>query len=227
MTAAPVAQVGRAAGRWIGWVGLASVLAGMVLVGSLHRLESQVDPVRRTISEYALGDHAWLFNTGVLAVAFGSAATLAGLVRAGVTRLGSFGSVGLLVWAVGLAGVVVFPKHNWARGQSMSGDIHRMLSLAAFVSLPLAALAIGWAWRRGPWAGQARTSLALGVLSALAFLPIPAAFVIAGATDARWWQVIPLGAVERILALTETITLLALSLWAISARRASWTSPSS
>jgi hypothetical protein len=230
--AAPVRAVARPAGRWLGWAGLASVVAGIVLVGWLHRVDPRVDPVRRTISEYALGEYAWVFNTAVLAVAIGSALTLAGLVRAGVVRLGSFGSVALLVWSAGLAGVVAFPKHNWARGPSMSGDIHRMLSLAAFISLPLAALAIGWAWRRGPWAGPARSAFGLGVLSVLAFLPIPAATVIAGSTNARWWQVIPLGAVERILALTETITLLALTLWALraaggpSGRPASSPSPS-
>jgi hypothetical membrane protein len=197
--------------RWVGVAGLVALLAGAVLVGWLHVLEPQVDPVRRTISEYALREHAWVFNLAVLAVVAGSAATLAGLVRARLVRLGSFGGVALGLWCVGLAGVVLFPKHNWARGPSMSGDVHRMLSLVAFVSLPLAALAIGWAWRRTGWG---RGAVALGALSLLAFVPIPAAVLIAGATGQRWWTVIPLGAVERLLALVETVTVLALAAWA-------------
>ena len=44
-------------------VGLVGTALAVVLVGLLHVIDAgQVDPVRRTISEYALRDHGWMFD---------------------------------------------------------------------------------------------------------------------------------------------------------------------
>ena len=66
--------------------------------------------MRRTISEYALRDLGWMFDTGVLGLAAGSVAVLIALVRAGLVRWPSFAAVGMLVWAAGMVAVVVFEK---------------------------------------------------------------------------------------------------------------------
>ena len=122
--------------------GLVGVALAVVFVGLLHVLYAgDVDPVRRTISEYALRDLGWMFDTGVLALAAGSVAVLIALVRAGLVRWPSFAAVGMLVWAAGMVAVVVFEKTNWAVGPSVGGVIHRYASLVAFLVLPVATLA--------------------------------------------------------------------------------------
>jgi hypothetical protein len=200
-----------AAGQLLGLAGATMTMVGAALVGVLHLREPSVSPVRRTISEYALLEHAWLFNTAVLLVAGGSAVTLLALVRAGLSRPVSLGSLALAAWCAALAGVVAFPKHNWAIGPSMTGEVHRGLSLAAFVSLPLAAIAVGWAGRHSWWG---RGSIVLGVVSLLAFAPIPIAYLAEPYTGVRWWRAIALGLVERGLALSQAVTVLVLALWA-------------
>ena len=198
--------------------GLVGIAAGPVAVGLLHVMPptDRISPVRRTISEYALHETAWLFNSGVLALAAGSLAVLVALARAGVTRLNSLGGLGLLLWSVGLAAVVYFPKHNWAIGPSSNGTVHRVASLVAFVSLPLGALLIAWAWRRhGRWRGRALFTAGFAVLALLCFGVIAGAFALQPFTGVRWWQAIPLGAVERALATAEICVVLTLGWWAL------------
>ena len=153
-------------------LGLAAIALCAVLVGALHVLQAgRVDPVRRTISEYALGEHGWMFDVGVIGLAVGSVLVLLALVGAGLLGRSSTGAVALGVWAVTLLVVVAFEKANWSIGPSVGGYIHRYASLAAFVALPRRragpgpALAAGPAVRplrgRRPRAGLALARLAL------------------------------------------------------------------
>jgi hypothetical protein len=96
---------GPANGRLLGPAGATTIVVGAALVGVVHLREPSVSPVRRTISEYALLEHAWLFNTAVLLIAGGSLVTLRALVRAGLLRPVSLGSLALAVWCAALAGV--------------------------------------------------------------------------------------------------------------------------
>ena len=125
--------------RLLAIAGLGGILAGALLVGVLHVVppSDAVSPVSRTISEYALLDNGWVFVTAVGVLAAGSAAVLVASVRVGLVRVGSWASVTLAAWCLGLAGVILFPKHNWSVGPSASGDVHRVASLIAFLSLPV------------------------------------------------------------------------------------------
>lgn len=202
--------------------GLAGIAAGPLAVGLLHVMPptDRINPVRRTISEYALHETGWVFNAGVLALAIGSLAVLAALARAGVTRLSSLGGLGFLLWCVGLAAVVYFPKHNWSVGPSAHGTVHRVASLVAFVSLPVGALLIAWAWRRvAAWRGRALFTAGFAVLALLLFGIIAGAVVLQPFTGVRWWQAIPLGMVERALATAEICVVLTLGWWALAATR--------
>ena len=201
---------------------MCAIVLGVVLVGMLHVVppSANLSPVRRTISEYALLRNGWVFDTAVLALAAGAAATLVALVGARLLAIWSAASGALLVGAAGLAGVVVFPKHNWAVGPSMHGDIHRVASLVAFVSLPLAAILLGRAWRRHPsWRRHAFWALSLGVLTLLCFAPIVIAILTEPITGVPWWRALPLGAVERLLGSAVVATVLALAWWAARANR--------
>ena len=195
--------------------GIVGAGLAVVMVGLLHVVAAgRVDPVRRTISEYALGEHRWMFDTGVIGLAAGSALVLVALVRAGVLRWPSAGAVLLAVWAVALVVVVAFEKTNWAVGPSAGGYIHRYASLVAFVSLPVAALAAGRRWRGHPdWGRFAAWSRWLGALALLWLGAILLGVVLRPFTGVPWWQFLPLGLVERALALTEVASVVLLGVW--------------
>jgi hypothetical protein len=192
-------------------LGIAGAALATVLIGALHVIAAaQVDPIRRTISEYALGDYRWMFDAGVLGLAAGSALVLVALVRGGLLRWPSGGAVLLGLWVVALLVVVAFEKTNWSVGPSLGGTIHRYASLVAFVSLPVAAIAIG---RRGsgPFAVWSRW---LGAISLLWLSTILLAIALWPLTGVPWWQFLPLGLVERGLAITEVAAVTVLALWA-------------
>lgn len=204
------------------FAGLAVLCVGssLVLYAMLHfSPESErLSWTRRTISEYALMPNGWMFDLATLLLAAGSLGVLVALWGAGLVRRG--GAAGVLLWVLGLAGVVWFEKHDWSVGPSMSGDIHRVASLVAFLSLPMGALLAAGPWlRRGDTRVEARLVMAGGVVSLLCFTPILWALVSARWTGVRWWQAIPLGGVERLLGLAEVATVLLLAWWAVRSAR--------
>jgi hypothetical membrane protein len=196
--------------RWsriTAYAGLLGVAAAVLLIGFLHVVppSSRVSVVRRTISEYALLDDAWIFNLGVMALAIGSFAVIASLVGQRVLKVHSPASLLIALWALCLIAIVVFPKNNWAIGPSFGGVIHRYASVVAFVSLPVAAILIGRATRSW-W------PVWLGALSLAWFGFILGAVILQPFTGVRWWVAIPLGAVERGLLITEVAAVAALAL---------------
>ena len=208
--------------RWYAGFGALCVLASLALFGALHVLPptAELDWSRRTISQYALTENGWAFDAGTLLLAAGSAAVLVLLVRVGLVGRGPGGTaaaIALVLWIAGLVGVVGFEKHDWAVGQSMSGDIHRVASVVAFVSLPAGALLAAV-----PRIGEtgARLVVAGAVAALICFLPIVWAFVSEPWTGVRWWRAIPLGGVERLLGLAEVVTVMLLAWWAAAKARA-------
>ncbi len=204
-TPAPV----RADGRLFAALGLAGAAVAVVTIGALHLMAAAtVDPVRRTISEYAVGVDGWLFDVGVLALAAGAAAVLVALLRTGRVRPLSPATVLYGIGVVGLVLVVAFEKTNWAVGPSLSGYIHRYSSLLVFVALPLAVLLLGRAL-------QARWATVLGAATLAWMAAILAGIPLGPMLGLPWWQVWPLGLMERGLALTMVAGVVALGVWAM------------
>lgn len=207
--------------RTLAFAGAGGAVVAFVLVGLLHVIAAgDVDPIRRTISEYALGPWAWMFDIGVIALAIGSVAVMAALARAGLLRPLSGASLLLGIWAVGMVAVVVFEKTNWSIGPSLSGYIHRYASLGAFLALPLAALLVARAQRGVAHSLVSRVWIRVLALAALGwFLPIVWGFALRPITGRQWWNAVPLGLIERGLALTEVFVVVALAAWAAGAAR--------
>lgn len=186
----------------LAWLSLVAMTLGVVLMASLHVVPPthRIDPVRRTLSEYALGPNKWIFDLAVLLVAAGSALMLLDLVRRKVIRALSGAVLLGGVWTVSLLVIVAFTKTNWAVGPSMGGVIHRYASLAAYLALPFAVIMVanaafphapGWRW----------ASRAMGVVTLLWFGLILAGVVNMYALDGGpWWRFVPLGLVERAVA---------------------------
>ena len=207
-------------GRTLGVLGLLVLAAGALAVLALHVVPptSATSPWRRTISEYAYSSLGWVFNAGVVAVAAGSLLIAASLWTTRTVRPLSVGSLALLAWSVSLVVLVIFPKHDWSVGPSSHGSIHRVASLIAFVSVPIAAVAIARR-RAGRLRAPAWTASVCGVVSAgwLSFLV--GAFLLGPVTGTPWYRMFPLGLMERGIAVFGVAALIALGWLALRAAR--------
>ncbi|MEV7096690.1 DUF998 domain-containing protein [Amycolatopsis sp. NPDC051045] len=180
--------------------------AGLVLLLQVIPPTDEISATRRTISEYGLSDHKWVFDLAVVLVALGSAAGLA--VLAGQRRLPAPAAVLGTLWTVGLLVIVAFPKPDWATVSraDFGGTLHRIASVVAFVALPLAVLvAARTAFPSSP--GRRWLARVLAIVSLGWFAVILGAVAVAAAEDGRWWTLIPLGLVERGMAMTELLAL--------------------
>ncbi|RIJ67797.1 DUF998 domain-containing protein [Nakamurella silvestris] len=210
-----------ASARRLATFGLTLVAVTLLAIGALHLLPqtSGISPVRRTISEYALSPLGWVFEVAVLLLAAGSAAILLALVRCGLVKPVSTGSALLALWSVSLVMLVIFTKHNWAVGPSTEGQVHRVFSLVAFLSLPIGVLSIARRRRDRAHPVADRVSAwwatGLGWLSLAWFSPLALAVLLAPITGTPWYRAIPLGLVERGLALTEVLAVACLGIWAL------------
>lgn len=180
--------------------------AALILLLQFIPPTNEISALHQTISEYGLSPNSWLFDIGVLLIVGGSVAGFAALrlYRAVPVVSLVFGAL----WTVGMLIVVAFPKHDWATGPhaGFGGLLHRYASVVAFACLPIAILcAAGQAFPRSFYA---RLPARLFAVAALGWFA-----VILGAvaiTGDNWWQVLPLGLVERGMAVTELVALAAL-----------------
>jgi hypothetical protein len=193
-------------------LGVAALAVGAALIALLGVLPSDVpvSVLRQTISQYGLTDNSWIFNIAVLLVAGGSAAIIA-VLRA-QRRLPTASTVLGALWVVGLLVIVAFPKNNWAvnAGGTVGGLLHRYASVVAFICLPIAVLlAAAKAFPDAP--GRRALARLLGYAALGWFLAILAAVPVGVAVGGNWWELIPLGLLERGMAFTEVIALAALA----------------
>jgi hypothetical membrane protein len=202
------------AARALAIAGAAGAVSSVLLVGGLHLVAPAVDPIRRTISEYALGQYKLVFDAGVLALAFGSFAVLLGAVRSGLVAARSTATALLALWPVGLCLVVAFEKINWSLGPTPSGYVHRYASIVAFLALPLGLIALSRRWLRTPDGRRfAAWSTGLGALAIVWFSPFVLGLLARPLTGVPWYRVVPIGFVERGLALTEVLAVVVLAAW--------------
>jgi hypothetical protein len=181
--------------------------AALILLLQFIPPTDEISALHQTISEYGLSQNRWIFNVAVLLIVAGSITGFATLrlSRAVSTTSLIFGTL----WTVGMLVVVLFPKHDWATGPhaGFTGLLHRYASVVAFACLPIAILAA--AGKAFPDSAPARWPARLLAVAALGwFAVILGAVVFTG--GGAWWQVIPLGLVERGMAITELGALTAL-----------------
>jgi hypothetical protein len=183
-----------------------------VIVGLELSSIGETNPFRRTISEHGLGPEGWIFGLGVGLLAAGSAAIAVSLARRRLA--GIFGTITLMAWSVGLLMTAWFEKNDWSVGPSMSGSIHRVGSFVAFLSLPLATVIIARPWRHRERSRAPLVAFGFGICSVLWVAGIGTMMLIGAGNGQPWWRIMPLGLVERGLAVTEVAALLALGVWA-------------
>ncbi|NRQ34888.1 DUF998 domain-containing protein [Nonomuraea sp. NN258] len=199
--------------RW----GLGAVGAGVTMIVGLEVASlGEMNLLRRTISEHGLGPDAWIFGTGVVLLAIGSAAI--GLSLARRRLAGLIGLLALLAWSAGLLLAGLFHKHDWSVGPSMSGSIHRFGSFLAFLCLPLAVVIIARPWRGRERRPASLVAFGFGICSVLYVAAMGVAMYIGAQQGLPWYRIMPLGLVERGLAIVEVAGLIALGVWAAAKR---------
>lgn len=190
-----------------------TLLLGAGLMLALHVVPptNEISVVRRTLSEYALGPNKWLFDVAVLLVASGSALGFAAIVRHRRVRPYSGAVVLGALWTISLLVIVAFTKTDWTVGPSVGGMIHRYASVVGFVSLPLAVLLVAHKVfpDRSTWRWAAR---GFAVVSLAWFGVILVGVVRMGMGYGPWWRFVPLGLVERAVALSAVAAILTLVL---------------
>ncbi|WP_163567828.1 DUF998 domain-containing protein [Fodinicola feengrottensis] len=114
-----------------------------------------------------------LFNFSAVMTAFGSVGLMVGLrySRLRVSKL-TYALMGL--WCAGLVLLPTFPTDRLLADLTVTGAVHRYLSLIAFISLPLAGLGVASALaskeKLRPLAQRLRVMCAAGSMSVLALL---------------------------------------------------------
>ena len=114
----------------------------LLVLGLLHVVSPEVDPVTRPVSEYALGDFRWLATIMTVAEGVGAIALAVALRRERAAALL------LLVFGLMNLALPLFPVDALGVPATSEGRVHNVLGNLTFFLLPLAALLLFRALRR-------------------------------------------------------------------------------
>ena len=203
---------------------LAGVGGFVVAMLALHWLQPGLGLRDDAISYAVHGPYGWLVTVGLLALGLGSLALTVGIAWSGPQRGMAAGRWLLAIWTAGVLLGAVFPADppgNWNKPPSPAGAVHGMVSLVAFVALPLAGLLLALGLRRDQrWRPLGAWLLALALASTAALLAFLAALAPAIISPG---PPVLLGLTERVLLVADTAWLAAagIGLRRVSSRRSS------
>ncbi|WP_260478215.1 DUF998 domain-containing protein [Nonomuraea sp. WAC 01424] len=189
-------------------VACASIVFSVVaiLVGHFGP-DPYLDPMNVTISEYAVTDRGGVTEVAMAVLGIGSLALLAALRKMRAPIRGLPEKL-LMVWSAALVVVAVIPTVPLGLDLDLAAQIHRYVSIAAFVSLPAAgALLVPRLTADALWKPVARAvewvalAAVFGVL-AITYVALPGERVM-------------IGLVERLLLGAEVSLLGLLAAWAL------------
>lgn len=200
--------------RRIALTGIVGVVISALSIGYLHVVEPSrsMNPLSRTISEYALYANGWIFSWGVVVLSVSSALILLALVRREIVVWRSWGSLMTLLWSIGLIGLVVFPKQGFNNDPSLAGRVHWTWTLIAFFSLPIGTCLICWRHRK-PTGRWPRWAVRLSMVSGGWFIVLTVQTVLSALTPIQAWRLV--GLVERGLSVTEMAVVIVLGIWVV------------
>ena len=201
----------KTAARAFASVSIAGLLTAVVatVIGHIG-LGPGYDPLKLTISDYALSNRGVTIEIAMVALAFGAPALIAGLRAVGVAIRGLPAFL-LSIWSLGLLVAAIIPTDPpGLETMSTAALVHRYTSVAAFVALPIAAAVIA---SRFPGMGRRMVAavrrLCIGCAVGVALL---------------WYVAFPggrvmMGLVERSLVGVEIAILMVLSIGILLAAR--------
>src|SRR5215212_3585033 len=130
-------------------VAAAAAVVYLLILGLLHVVSPEVDPVTRPVSEYALGEFRWLASTRTLAEGVGAIAlAVALLLERAVPRVDRAAALLLLAFGLLKLAIPLFPVDALGMPATSAGQMHNVLGNVTFFLFPLAALLLFRALRR-------------------------------------------------------------------------------
>jgi hypothetical protein len=122
-------------------VAAVAAVVNLLILGLLHVVSPEVDPVTRPVSEYALGEFRWLASTRTLAEGVGAIAlAVALLLERAVPRVERAAALLLLAFGLLKLAMPLFPVDALGMPATSAGQIHNILGNVTFFLFPLAAL---------------------------------------------------------------------------------------
>jgi hypothetical protein len=106
----------------------------LLVLGLLHILSPEVDPMTRPVSEYALGEFEWLATIRTVAQGVGAIALAVALSRKRAAALV------LLVFGLMKLAMLPFPVDALGAPATSAGRVHNLLGILTFWLFPVAVL---------------------------------------------------------------------------------------
>jgi len=151
---------------WLAQVGLGGIGLFLGLVVLLHFVEREFSPVRRSVSEYALGEHGYLMNIAFFLLGSGTGALALGPHRGsnpghGLPSALLGGSAALII----VAGVINADPSTGEVATTTAGLVHRGVVLIAMIGVLVAAFVLAKRFKRDScWRASARVALTWAVI---------------------------------------------------------------
>jgi hypothetical protein len=154
-------------------VSIGGILLFIAVFLLLHLLSPEFNPATRFISEYALGTYGYLLTLGFVALGLGSIFLVMVLLQVESTH-GIAWKTGLLLlslWGLGVIADGFFPIDQGVEPVTMSGEIHLMAAMIAFLSLMISSLLLSLQFLKKPsFQKIARPSLIIVALIFILFI---------------------------------------------------------
>ncbi|MGV9773655.1 DUF998 domain-containing protein [Streptosporangium sp. NPDC003464] len=109
---------------------------GATIIGQIDP-DPYLDPLNLTISEYATLDRGGATEFAMAALGIASFALVAGL-RAARAPVGAVAERLMLVWSAALVVIAIVPTTAPGLALDLTAQVHRYVSIAAFVAMPVA-----------------------------------------------------------------------------------------
>jgi hypothetical protein len=153
-------------------VALVGVAYFVVIIVVLHLLRPDLSPISQPTSEYAGGQYGFLMTSAFFSMSLASFALIVGLYEGVPPRARSRIGFGLLgLWGVGVLIAMSFPIDPEGAPQIVSGTIHRINGLLAFLSLTAGTILVSQRFKQDQqWRPFHRTALILSLVILAAFI---------------------------------------------------------
>jgi alpha-beta hydrolase superfamily lysophospholipase len=149
----------------------------IVLVMLLHFIRADISPQTHFVSEYAVGDYAWIQTTAFFVLGIAGLCLMAGLFAHIKASILSF--ITFLFWCIGVFLIAIFPTDLSEAIPTKVGDIHVFAAQFAFINLGATMILLGFNFKQNDkWQKISSVSWFFGITSflilmALVLSPIP------------------------------------------------------
>jgi alpha-beta hydrolase superfamily lysophospholipase len=137
----------------------------------LHFLRTDLSPKTHFLSEYAVGDYAWIQTTVFFVLGIAGLCLIAGLFAH--IKASTLSFVTFLFWCVGVFLIAIFPTDLPEAIPTKTGNIHVFAAQFAFINLGATMILLGFNFRQNEhWQKISRISWLFGISSFLILMAL-------------------------------------------------------